>query len=375
MNLNNRVYPTLQQFFKAAQQADQSDIAERNTADLYKIIKRAFLANPRIMGHYITRTTALSSFDWQIIGEDETAVNDARMRLKPAIDHILNSHAKTAFYGCNVYKLSVQPGNTGTVISIANELDHRFYDLDNENLYLLDNNGDITKKIDARDPVQTGYFVDQITWYLYKGGILRTLMPLEIIRFDIITENANYLRKLKGILQIVNKGASREEQSQAENAAQSAIQHNYVVTSDFVEFRLNQIAQSAGSNFKDYIDLLNRDIAISILGQANTAELPDNGGSRAALQIQKMISADIMYADMIRIEKLIDRLLLMDYRLNYNPNALEAPYTFAFKIAQEYDVEENASALETLSRFLPLKKEEAYRFVGFTPPAEGDELL
>ena len=176
-------------------------------------------------------------------------------------------------------------------------------------------------------------------------------------------------------MQVVNKGGGQEEQSQAELAAQNAIQHNYVVTSDFIEFKLNQIAQQAGSNFKDFIDLLNRDIAIAILGQANVPDLPSGSGSRAALQIQKMISADIMHADMVRIEKLVNRLLWLDYKLNFDPNASEAPYKFQFILAQEQDIEKNAAALETLSQFLPMKKQEAYAMVGLTPPDPDDELL
>lgn len=373
MNLNKRVYPTLQEFYKYAQMADVKDPENRNIVPLMKILKRAFLANPRILGHYITRTTALSSFDWQIVSDDMNQAEEAQRRVAKAIDFIVNNHAKTAFYGRNVYKLKIDTQSNEQVISIVNELDQQTYDLENELLLFIDESGRITNRINLNE--DKNYLVDTMPFYVYRGGILRALMPLEIIRYDIILENANYLRKLKGILQIINKGASQEEQTQAVVAAQQAIQHNYVVTSDFVEFKLNQIAQQAGTNFKDFIDLLNRDIAIAILGQANTPDLPQHSGSRAALQIQKMISADIMYTDMIRIEKLINRLLLLDYKLNFNPNAVEAPYKFQFIEAQEQDIEKNAAALETISRFMPVKKDEAYSMVGLTPPAPNDELL
>ncbi|APF16981.1 hypothetical protein Calab_1518 [Caldithrix abyssi DSM 13497] len=373
MNLNKRVYPTLQEFFKYAQMADIKDPEARNIVPLMKILKRAFLANPRILGHYITRTTALASFDWQIVADDMNAAAEAQRRVVKAIDYIVNNHAKTAFYGRNVYKLKIDAQGNEQNISIIEELDQQTYDLEFERLLLIDESGRIIDEINLNE--NQNYLVDIMPFYVYRGGILRTLMPLEIIRYDIILENANYLRKLKGILQIINKGASTEEQTQAEIAAQKAIQHNYVVTSDFVEFKLNQIAQQAGTNFKDFIDLLNRDIAIAILGQANTPDLPSGSGSRAALQIQKMISADIMYTDMIRVEKLINRLLLLDYKLNFNPNATEAPYKFQFIEAQEQDIEKNAAALETLSRFLPIKKQEAYAMVGLTPPEPDDELL
>ena len=37
------------------------------------------------------------------------------------------------------------------------------------------------------------------------------------------------------------------------------------------------------------------------MGQANTSELPDRGGSRAATEIQRLISADIAFDDQVDI--------------------------------------------------------------------------
>ena len=78
--------------------------------------------------------------------------------------------------------------------------------------------------------------------------------------------------------------------------------------------------------------MINRDIAIAVLGQANTSELPNHGGSRAALEVLRLISKDIFYSDMVRVESIINRFLLIGYRLNYDKTAVKTPFNFRFDI-------------------------------------------
>lgn len=80
-----------------------------------------------------------------------------------------------------------------------------------------------------------------------------------------------------------------------------------------------------------------------------------------------------MYSDMIRIENLINKILELDYKLNYGDGLM--PYKFAFVIAQEQDIQKNASALQIANQFLDLKKDEAYKMLGLTPPANDDQII
>lgn len=365
-----RIYPKLDEYFKIENTLDNPKPEQRAIKQFFDIVKKPLKSrNSRIAGHFITRTTALSSFDWNIIGDFET-IEKVIIRNKNLINKLISLHCYTSFFGASLYQLDLVNNDYGTQLKIIKRFDNIEFDFDDYQIHFYDLNG----KYIRSEAIEENVFLllDKIT-YLDRGGLMRSIMPIEIIRFDMILENANYLRKLKGILQIVDKGTTPETQANAEYAAKNAINHNYVITDDLLEFKLNQITAASGNSFKEFIDSLNNEIAVAILGQANTSELPNYGGSRAALQILRLVSSDIMYSDMIRIENLINKVLELDFKLNYGNGIV--PYKFNFIIAQEQDIEKNASALQIANQFLDLKKDEAYKMLGLTPPSSGDEII
>jgi phage gp29-like protein len=363
-----KVYPSLSEYFKYVQSAETEDPRARGIKKLFDTLKKAMQINSRIVGHFSTRTTALSSFDWNLIG-DFNKIEEIINRNKTLINYLINNHTYTAMFGATLYKLCIINNELGSQLFVEKKYDNSEFDYNLDSLYLYDTNGSFTEEISL---IENEYHLLNTIQYYSKGGILRSIMPIEIIRFDMILENANWLRKLKGILQIVNKGSSPENERAAEQAAQTAVSNNYLISDDLIEFKLNEIAGSGGTVFKDFIDFINKEISIAILGQANTSELPNGGGSRAALQIQSLISADIFYADMIRMEEFIDKILLLDYKNNYDKLAVIAPYKFKFSIAEEQDIERNAAALKIINEFLPVLKKEAYQFINFTVPSKTD---
>ncbi len=367
-----RVYKKLNEYFKLVKSIDNVDAKMRNTKGLFDELKKAMQINSRLLGHYLTRTTALSSFDWSIVGEDSSKIESVIARAQKVINYMISNHANTPFYGATLYRLDFENSKEGTRLYIAETVPNANFDYDLEWIHFYEN-GKYVKSVPEEE--NELYLLDVFNTNL-KGGLLRSIMPLEIIRFDMVLENANYLRKLKGILQIINKGgASPESESAAEGAAKNAIENNFFISDDLIELKLNEIAGQGGQHFRNFIDMINRDISIAILGQANTSELPNSGGSRAALEVMRLISKDIFYSDMVRMESLINRYLLIDYRLNYDKTAGKLPYKFRFDIEEEQDIEKNAAALEAVNRVLPIKKEEAYKFVNFTPPTEDDEII
>ena len=207
-----------------------------------------------------------------------------------------------------------------------------------------------------------------------NGGIMRNILITEILRLDATKEQANFIKKLKGILQIINKGGD-DDATIAAQAAQTAIQENYLVTSDLIEFKLNSIASSHGP-FKDVIEALNADISIAFLGQANTTELPNNGGSRAALQVMKLVSADIHYNDIVHFEDFINnQLLKYDYQLNFGMDK-EVPYKFQINLIEETDRESAAIAVtEMLKTGLTFKKSEIYGLLQMSIPEPTDDVI
>lgn len=361
------LYPQLNNYIKQLKQCDES-APDKRPILIFQEIEKPLKFNSRILGHFITRTTALKSFDYNLSG-DFYDIEKVKTRNKNILDKIISNHTYAPLFKSSLYKLILNNNELGSQLLIEKKYKNYDYDFDEQFIYFFDKGKFINKTEIGLDNF---YLLDKED-YLPFGGILRVILLMEIIRFDIIIENANYLRKLKGILQIMNKGGSTESEKAAETAAQTAIQNNYLITDEMIEFKLNQIASTPGSSFKDFIDLINSENSIAILGQANTSQLPNNGGSRAALQILNLISKDIFYSDMVRVEKLCNEVLQFDFNLNYGEG--EKPYQFKFNIEEEQDIEKNANVLETVSKIIPLKESEAYASVGFTPPELGDKIL
>ena len=141
---------------------------------------------------------------------------------------------------------------------------------------------------------------------------------------------------------------------------------------------MNELTNSKSlDSFKEFILLLNSETAIAIIGQSNTTELPNQGGSRAALQVLNLIRNDILFADMLSLKKIInEQVLLYDYKLNYEANANESPLHFDFVFDEAKDVETNARMLDVVTNIgMPIKKDEAYKLLNLTVPTDGDQLL
>lgn len=373
MAIARRVYPQLADFFIYCGNADTDEPKDRDSRRMFAEIEKPFKINLRLTGHYTTRIAALASFGWSILADDkknQKAADEAKMRCGALIRKIITTHAHTSFYGSTLHKLDLsKPNDRMRHVKIFSPMAYelfgdtiRFWDKKLGPEIALDESQDLLLDVHP---------------FPFSGGILRTIMPTEILRYDSILEYANFLRKLKGLLQIINSGAGEDEQTAAETAAQNAVKHNVVITGKDLEFKLNTITSGNASGFKDFKELADRDISVACLGQANAAELPNNSGSRAAMQVLRMISADIFYQDMVRVEDLVRRVLLLDYRLNTSADATEVdiPYAFSFNLAEEKDIEKLANAIVTLAPYVPMKLAEVYAILGLTPPGPDDPIF
>jgi len=364
------IYPDISKVLSLLKNSDNRDDDSRNPVELYRLLRKIPDINPRVSGHILTRNTAVSSFGWSIVGLDNSSKNiipETTVRLQKAINTLISRHALTHIYGNQVYELEwelINNTHTPKVIIPNYEIYHCF----NNKFYLRHNDKSTLLNQD------TTRLLDYSATSNVNGGIMRNILITEILRLDATKEQANFIKKLKGILQIINKGGD-DDATIAAQAAQTAIQENYLVTSDLIEFKLNSIASSHGP-FKDVIEALNADISIAFLGQANTTELPNNGGSRAALQVMKLLSADIHYNDIVHFEDFINnQLLKYDYQLNFGMDK-EVPYKFQINLIEETDRESAAIAVtEMLKTGLTFKKSEIYGLLQMSIPEPTDDVI
>lgn len=372
--LLQKTYPTIDQALSAIRMADIEDPKLRDIRPLMAILMRIATASPRLSGHIMTRKTAITSYKWTISGE--TAESEkVEERLRPVISRILEYAAQAPMFGAALFELAWDLTGSGIAPALVKSYEPTELEKNGTTVDVITTgmNSAATRQTVEPSPQ---FIVDVDTSY-WLGGVLRSVMFHEILRNETVQEWATYNRKLKGIIQgILTSSATETDQQTAASTLQNIVQHNYAITSDAVKFQLSEVVNAAhGRSFAEFKDMLENDIAIAILGQANTAQLPEGGGSRAALQVLNMIRADIHYSDMNRVLNLMNnQLLKYDYQLNVNPNAVSAPYQFEFVYDEIQDTEQNARTIEIFARSgIPMLTKDMYEKAGMeVPPGSPD---
>lgn len=364
------IYPDLYKVLDLVYNADLEDDASRNTVELFELLHKIPDINMRIAGHELTRNTVLSSFDNAIVANDEaseTIAAEAYLRLSPIIDELSTKHASAHIYGHQVHELAWKRIGDQWFAEIT-EPDFREWECYKGKFFKTEGS--------QKTLIEKGekYLLNATANGRTNGGIMRGALLTEILRLDAVKEQSNFIKKVKGILQIINKGGDGEEAAAAETAAKTAINDGYLITSDLIEFKLNQIV-SGLTPFKEVVDGFKTDIAIGFLGQANTTELPNSGGSRAALNVLSLIAADIAFNDIRHFSRFINtQLLKYDFVLHHGDNPV--PYKFKILVDENIDRESGASAANSmLETGLPFEESEIYGVMGMTPPRPGSKIV
>lgn len=377
LTANNKLYPTVSEAMNALKLADGSTPETTNTVTMQSYLDRMAVASPRLSGHILTRKTALGAYSYSLTGEPVEKAIETQERLAKVINKILQESVNASLFGCFCIELTWELSESQKWAPAIKKI-YKPYELEkapNGSLYLLSVEGSKIIKTDINSLQNNQSFIwgtDSTSWH---GGSMRSIIFHEILRNDTLKEWANYNKKLKGIIQ---GKAPEDEKADAATALKTIAENNYSITSKDVEFVMNEMTSTKGvDSFKEFKNELENDIAIAILGQANTAQLPSGGGSRAALQILNLIRADIHYSDMLAAKAVInDQLLKYDYQLNTEQNAEASPFSFEFVYDESGDVEANSRAIEAAVRIgVPLVASEVYAKLGMKLPKETDELL
>lgn len=373
--IKSKLYPSINETLTALRQADEEDPRIRDVRPLMAILTRMSIASPRLAGHVLTRRTAISSFKWILSGE-ESRIEEITKRLRPSINKVLDYFINCPLFGAFCIELtwSSDLQKKEVVPSIAKVFKPIELEKNDDAVYILTEKGSGFDRKDVRTLEPNKYIFANDSSY-WNGGVLRSIIFHELLRNDTLKEWSNFNKKLKGIIQ---GKADNNEKSDAAAALEGLASDNYAVTSKDVEFIFNELTSSkAVDSFEKFNKVIEDVEAIAILGQANTAELPSSGGSRAALQILNLIRNDILYSDLQKVKEIINsQLLTYDYRLNSDPNASSSEFEFDFVFDENEDIEINSRAIETAIRNnIPIVKTEAYSKLGLTVPKDDDELL
>lgn len=385
--LINKQYPNFSEMQAALKKADEIDWLKRDTRPLFSILNRMANTSPRISGHINTRRTAVSSFNWQLEGDED--YSEKQLILAPAIDKLIKNHIDSPVFGSQLVKLTWQPlENAGTTRAFVPNIE-RINPIDympvSDNEFALYDETGKTTLVNSSDSNEYLYYTENAD---YMGGIMRGVMPYEILLRENILEWNETNQRMKGIIagmvnwselfrQAEARSHSRSDTgalidksiSDLETAIKAAGDNSYVIASDAAKIEMkNLVESSAPTSFSLIKTALDNDIAIAFLGQANTAQLPNSGGSRAALQVLNLIRSDILFSDQIRTEMIVNKLLDYDYAINGGGTGI-APYRFKWIFDDNLDVEANARTFETASRLnLSFITDEIYRKLDMTRP-------
>lgn len=383
--LKKRLYPTIAEAKKAIQLADKTDEKDRDPRPLASISARLIDASSRLRGHILTRRMAVSAFDWRITATEEADTDrarEARRRTRRTIDKLIDWHTDTPLFGVSAVEVDWTTGGPdGTTPGIRK----RYAPTE------LERNGDDPAMIrildESQKPVRVAigqptfqnWLIDVDDSY-ERGGLLRSLIYDQILLAENKLEWANYNRKLKGLIQAIYEASVNDEhKSKALESLKKFVENNFTATDSRIDYKFHSMTDGKGStSFESFMRMLVADAAIAILGQANTAELPAGGGSRAALQILNLVRADIYWSDMRRLERVVnDQLLAWDFQLNGGPpDATEAPWRFEFAVEEEDDPEGRARVIvDYVNAGIPIVEDDAYDTVGLTRPHPESKLL
>lgn len=385
--LKKRLYPTYEEASKAVTMADTEGNG-RDVRPLMSILQRMAESSDRIVGNLQTRQTALTAFGWSIEpvddGADEALLDRAAMtraRLAQLINRLLMWHTDTIAYGVSAVEVDwAQPegGTMGLVPKVLaryrpTEIERG--DADPSSILILADGNTLSRMpLDLATP---GKVVADVDGFYQVGGLLRVVMWLDLMRNEALQEWVRFNQKLKGVmLARLEEWASKDDKATAAAAMSGLAKDQFAIVTKAVEFNFQSMVNQLGSaSYKDFISMTQDAISVILLGQANTSRLPDGGGSRAALEILNLIRADIHFADIARMERIInDRVVAADSLLN--GGATVSPFRFRINLEEDEDQEGNARLIgEALDAGIPLKRAEVYRRIGFTEPIEGDDVI
>lgn len=349
------------------------------------------LQHPRTKGMANTRKTALQAYEWKLFTDNDNiqdSLLDTTQRLKKRIENIIGWHNDIGLAGALLIKVE----NVLNKEFNYNELKLRKIDIsdfdkisDTQFKY-YDNENDTATIIDYTD--------DSTDWIYITdgdnevGGVLRSVLTHIIELTNIVPEWSIVTKRLKGIPIGSTDLTQVAKQASAANLGDEVIQktlsdlnsllenlgkenfNSAISTMAGIDVKLATLADTnAAASMQTFKSSLESDVSIAILGQANTTELPANGGSRAALQVLNLIRQDILFTDIINVKKAITKLLEIDNKLNKQDRFIE--YYFDFVYDDVVDVLENAQVLQYIcSAGIPLElsKQEVYEKIGYAIP-------
>lgn len=393
-DLHNNNLPTIIQIKRYLRMSNNISKQYRDVRPLMSFLQALPKVDMNLFGLIQTRKLAILGFNYTIeLPEGIKPSEQELKRIEEIKKRFVASKIKSEFsaivngilFGMSATRM--QYGNTplGTMVISKKrlELTEIDYDLDNaDNLILVSTDNNSQTQTKAPLPAENYLFVRHNPFdgidNIYVGSVMRSNMMFVWLKyydmFNWAKGNEKFADPL--IAAMYKKGVDEREIDKVKEGLEILGTDSRAAFSDDVKLELLEAVRTGGVNsHKEFIDIINREQAISVLGQTLTSDVGD-AGSRAAAQVHDYVRKDIMWADINIIQDVInDQYIVRDYQNNYGDPADAYPQ-FKFITDEIEDHESNARIIEILGNAgLPLATKECYAKTGFTQPQEGEEIF
>lgn len=365
--LAKKLFVTIGEYNKAFKAVELDD-KYRDPRPMLAIIARFMEANSRIAGLIRSAHDAVAGFPWDILPSDPKNTNAVRSALEAkerfilaGLHHHFDVMIDGEFFGLTALKQVFEKTSKGkmvaetTVIPSTGLYRQRAANGIYEVALIEDAMQFSTKPITTEERQQ--YIVSYFNPYKstrpdFIGGLCRSAIPLTIIKNFTWQDWSQFTETFGQPFRSAEyqEGTKEEDKAVAKQAMKDFGKNSWVLVSDRIKFQLHDAARSGSIEaYEKLLEKIDAELAILVNGEANTTELPDQGGSRAAVQTLKLVSDDRMWWRLKRVEEIInEQYLAVDYRLNESESDLTLRPRFAFITDDSADRERNARIIEIL---------------------------
>jgi phage gp29-like protein len=374
-----------------------NDFSIRDTRPLMSLLQKLTEIDGHLLGLVTTRKLAAKSYnytirlspEYKLSPAEEIRLNETKTRFRRSgIFNLIDDILDGVLYGLFAVRLVWTNTNFGTMVTRKETYDITDLDINTQNEVVFlqtsakNPNSIVGKEILDPDTHLLLYFNPNKNRKYFIGSYMRTCMLLSYLKYNTRWDwrDLNVRHGNPATYATHPQGISEDEIQKLLDALAKLKSDAYATFPDYVKILYDEALKSDNTNsFADFVKACNTELSIALHGQNLTTEV--QSGSRAAAQVHNSIDDLIIEADLrVIAEVFSNQYLKMDYLLNYG-EPLNDFFEFVFLPDEQIDYESNSRIITNIAsdpemrKLLPLKKAEVYQKLGFTKPAEGDEVL
>lgn len=382
--LRKKLFVTIGEYNKAFKMVEQEP-SDRDPRPMLSIVARFMEVNSRVSGLVRNAHDAIAGFPWRIAPSDPESKDAIRIATETqerftaaGIHHHFDVLMDGEFAGLTglrqVFDKTTKGKMTAAVEVIpSTQLVRHKASNGLQQVGLIKDASEFA--VDEIPPEERSQFIFSYfnpfksTRPEFLGGLCRPAIPLTIIKNFTWQDWSQFTESYGQPFRTAayEEGTKDEDKAAAKKALEEFGRNSWGIFSKSIEFKLQEAARNGSVEaYQKLLESIDAELAILFNGEANTSELPERGGSRAAVQTLKLISDDRMWWRLKRIEEIInEQHIAVDFRLNVSESDTTLRPRFEFVTEESQDREANARIIDILSATYDLDDEEVSRKTGF----------